>query len=236
MPLWAQTLKSGSRLYREQARSRSHMHRPADGRSILCDIPDEQMVKIVSAIVIPDAWMDRVLAQVQLTDEVKRVAQERKETEQRLKRLGRAFVDGLYAEEDYKRGEKVPGTDAAREAGELLENLPSLWEQANRGECRRILLTMLDAVYVDTIEERSFVAITPKPAFTSLFEVATTKESSEVVLIQEKELPPVDPEATVPWLWWRRGRVACLQFATYVGNTPAWQVTRGPGTVRGVAG
>ena len=62
MPLWAQTLKSGSRLYREQARSRSHMVCPADGRSVPCDVPDEQMGKIVSAIVLPEAWMDRVLA------------------------------------------------------------------------------------------------------------------------------------------------------------------------------
>ena len=69
---------------------------------------------------------------------------------------------------------------------------------------------MLDAVYVDTIEEKSVVAITPKPAFISLFEIATTREDSDVVLISEKELPPdsfESPEATSPCLWWRRGRV-----------------------------
>ena len=103
MPLWAQTLTSGSRLYREPARSRSHIECHADGRSIRCDIPDVQMGLIVSAIVLPEAWMDRVLAQIQLADEIARVAQERKETEQRLKRLGRAYVDGLYSEDDYRR-------------------------------------------------------------------------------------------------------------------------------------
>ena len=170
MPLWAQTLKSGSRLYREQARSRSHMVCPADGRSITCDIPDDQMGKIVSAIVLPETWMDRVLAQIHLDDEVQQVAQARKETEQRLKRLAQVYLDGLRTPEEYQREKRlledrlaslvVPGVDAAREAGKLLENLPPLWEQANLGERRRILLTMLDAVYVDTIEEKSVVAIT----------------------------------------------------------------------------
>ena len=44
---------------------------------------------------------------------------------------------------------------------------------------------MLDAVYVDTVEEKSIVAIRPKPAFQLLFEIATTREGSDVVLINE---------------------------------------------------
>ncbi len=69
---------------------------------------------------------------------------------------------------------------------------------------------MLDAGYVDTIEEKSIVAIIPKPVFMPLFEIATTKEDSKAVLISEKEPPPDSsdsPEATSPCLWWRRGRV-----------------------------
>ena len=219
MPLWAQTLKSGSRLYREQARSRSHMVCPADGRSIPCGAPDDQIGRIVSAIVLPDAWMDRVLAQVHLADEVKRVQEERVKVEQRLKRLGDVYLDGLKTRDDYLREKRaledklaslvVPGVDAAQEAGKLLEFLPLLWDQANLGERRHLLLTMLDAIYVDTIEEKSVVAMRPKPAFMPLFEVATTREGSDVVLITEKDLPPADEgsEATSPCLWWRRGRV-----------------------------
>ncbi len=40
-----------------------------------------------------------------------------------------------------------------------------LWEKADLAERHRILLTMLDAVYVDTVEEKSVVALKPKPAF-----------------------------------------------------------------------
>ncbi len=51
----------------------------------------------------------------------------------------------------------VPGANAAEEAGKLLINLPKLWEQANPEEQRRLLLTMLDAVYVDTKKTKSIL-------------------------------------------------------------------------------
>ena len=41
---------------------------------------------------------------------------------------------------------------------------------------RKLLLTMLDAVYVDTLEEKDIVGIQPKPAFLPLFEVAAGED------------------------------------------------------------
>ena len=41
-------------------------------------------------------------------------------------------------------------------------------------EQRKLLITMLDAVYVDTVDEKAIVTIRPKPAFRPLFEIATT--------------------------------------------------------------
>ena len=49
---------------------------------------------------------------------------------------------------------------------------------------RKLLLTMLDAVYVDAQEEKMVVAIKPKPAFRAVFQVATTRKDSAVALIQ----------------------------------------------------
>ena len=93
--------------------------------------------------------MDRVLAQIQLADEVTRVAQQRKDTGQRLKRLAQVYLDNLIAEDEYRRQKRqledklgslvVPGVDAARQAGELLEDLPRLWEEANLAERRKLL-------------------------------------------------------------------------------------------------
>ena len=91
-----------------------------------CRIPDEQMGRIVSAIVLPDAWMDRVLAQVHLADEVKRVTRERRKVEEQLKRLREVYLEGDLPREEYLRRKRglddrvqslvVPGVDAAREA------------------------------------------------------------------------------------------------------------------------
>ena len=47
---------------------------------------------------------------------------------------------------------------------------------------RKLLLTMLDAVYVDTLEEKAIVGIQPKPAFLPLFEVAAAGEDRDVAL------------------------------------------------------
>jgi hypothetical protein len=64
---------------------------------------------------------------------------------------------------------------------------------------------MLDAVYVDSKETRSIVAVKPKPPFRPVFQVATTREGSGILLINEP-LDPEDPEAR-SCSWWRRGRV-----------------------------
>ena len=76
----------------------------------------------------------------------------------------------------------IPGVDSAKEAGELMEDLPALWEEATVSERRRLLLTMLDAVYVDTVDTKAIVAVRPKPAFQALFEIATTRKGSDVTL------------------------------------------------------
>ena len=91
---------------------------------------------------------------------------------------------------------------------------------ANLEERRNLLLTMLDAVYVDS-KENMIVAVKPKAPFKPVFSVATTKEGSEVVLVHDPEAksrianqpPPDGQEADADSCsWWRRGRV---ELATY---------------------
>ena len=68
-------------------------------------------------------------------------------------------------------------------------------------------MAMLDAVYVDTVEEKSVVAIRPKLAFRPIFEIATTRGGSGTALINETPPDPEGPEAEPLCFWWRRGRV-----------------------------
>jgi hypothetical protein len=67
----------------------------------------------------------------------------------------------------------VPEANAVSGAGRLIERLPELWARAGLGERRKLLLTMLEAVYVDAREERRIVAIKPKAPFKPIFQVAT---------------------------------------------------------------
>ena len=100
----------------------------------------------------------------------------------------------------------VPEADAAEAAGNLIQRLPRLWDGADLEERRQILLTVLDGVYVDAKEERRIVALKPKPAFKALFQIATTKADSGVILYNEKT-PALSESSDDLCSWWRRGRV-----------------------------
>jgi site-specific DNA recombinase len=79
----------------------------------------------------------------------------------------------------------VPIANAAEEAGRLIMNLPRLWSKANQEEKRKLLLTMLDAVYVDAKKTKSVVAIKPKPPFKPVFQVAASKKGSKIFILNE---------------------------------------------------
>ena len=69
-------------------------------------------------------------------------------------------------------------------------------EEANEQEKRKLLQTMLDAVYFDTKKTKSIVAIKPKPPFRPIFQVAIRKNGSDIRIINESsrykmENPPV---------------------------------------------
>ncbi len=187
------------------------------------------MGRIIESILLPKSYMDLVLTQIQLADKVKRVEQERKRVQERMRRLREVYLEGDLPREQYTDRKRIldnqlaslviPDVDAAKEAGRLLEELPTLWEEADLGERRKLLTAMLDAVYVDPVEERAIVALKPKPAFRVLFQIATTRENSGVILY--KENPPEQcssPEDDSPCSWWRRGRGGYSLFANNGGG------------------
>ena len=60
-------------------------------------------------------------------------------------------------------------------------------------------MTMLEAVYVDAREERRIVAIKPKTPFRPIFQVATMKEGSGIVLVHEKTEEAENESASARW-------------------------------------
>jgi hypothetical protein len=83
-------------------------------------------------------------------------------------------------------GDSIP-CHVADEAGRLVQDPPRLWAEATLQERRRLLMTMLDAVYVDAKDQKRMVAVRPKLAFRPILQVATTRERSEI------ELPTGEP-------------------------------------------
>jgi site-specific DNA recombinase len=181
-PLWCQTLNSGNRYYREQARSRSHTNCLADGSSIRCELPDTQVEELVGSLTLPDSWLVLVLGQIHLADEAERVGRERDKILIKLGRLKEQYLELDIESGPYRLRKRlfegelnalvVPEADASAEAGKLLEDLPRLWREADLSEKRKLLMSLLDAVYVDTIKKTGVVKIQPKAAFRPLFDIA----------------------------------------------------------------
>ncbi len=130
---------------------------------------------LISSITLPEDWLERALDRVNLTDQVKQVEEQQKKLEERLRRMAKAFIDGLFDDGDYRRQKEqiefdlaslmVPEANATEEAGKLLLDLPHLWAGANLEERRKLLLTILDTVYVDAKGSRRVVEVRVKVAF-----------------------------------------------------------------------
>ena len=136
---------------------------------------DRQISGLIEAIELGPQWLEEVLSIISLKDEVDRVRKKRQALQEKVSRMGKAYVDGVFPDEEYHRQKKllelefeslvIPQANAAEEAGKLILDLPRLWANTNTEERRKILLTMLDAVYMDAKKSKSIIAIKPKPPF-----------------------------------------------------------------------
>jgi site-specific DNA recombinase len=72
--------------------------------------------------------------------------------------------------------------DATIKAGELIENLGSIWHEATLDEKHKLLTIMLDAVYIDT-KDNLVIAVKPKPPFKPVFQVAALREKSAIHIL-----------------------------------------------------
>ena len=149
------------------------------GGSVACEVVDEQVGRFIENMMLPEDGLEAALERISLRDEVARVRAEREQLREKLRRLGKAYVDSMVDEADYERHKAqlefdlaslvVPEADAVAEAGRLVQHLPELWAKADLSERRRLLLTVLDAVYVDTRNPEISITIRPKAVFEPLF-------------------------------------------------------------------
>ncbi|MFC2008026.1 hypothetical protein ACFLVB_05495 [Chloroflexota bacterium] len=135
------------------------------------------------------------MAIISLKDEVDQVRKKRHTVQEKLRRMAKAYIDGVFPDEEYHRQKKllemeleslvIPAADAAEEAGKLILDMPKLWIGANQEEKRKLLLSMLDAVYVDAKKTKSVIAIQPKPPFKPVFQVAASRKGSDIRILNE---------------------------------------------------
>jgi len=78
----------------------------------------------------------------------------------------------------------VPEVDATEEAGKFINELSRLWSLANPRERRDLLLTMLEAVYIDT-KCNLIIALKPKPPFNPVFQVTASREGSDIRILNK---------------------------------------------------
>lgn len=115
--------------------------------------------------------------------------------QEKLRRMAKAYIDRVFPDVEYHRQNKllemeleslvVPAADAAEQTGTLLLNLRQLRAGANLEERRKLLQSMLDAVYVDAKESKSVVAIRLKPPFRPVFQVAASRAGSDIRILNE---------------------------------------------------
>ncbi|AAW40599.1 hypothetical protein [Dehalococcoides mccartyi] len=70
-------------------------------------IIDNQVRELVSAIELGPKWLEEVLSIISMKDDVERIHKERDEVKARLLRLGRAYVDNVMPEEEYKQQKRL---------------------------------------------------------------------------------------------------------------------------------
>jgi site-specific DNA recombinase len=95
----------------------------------------------------------------------------------------------------------IPEVNAAQEDGKLIISLPQLWASANDSEKRKLVLSVLDAVYVDAKKTKTIVAIKPKPPFRPILQMEVSKKGSDIRILSEslKDSPVFPVETGEAW-------------------------------------
>jgi DNA invertase Pin-like site-specific DNA recombinase len=215
LPVWGETLWHGQSYYRERKMTRSEGGCKNEGKTVRTELLDAQMAQVIQRIQLDPIWERRAAGLITTLDRQTQVQGDRDKIEQKLKRLGKVYVDGFLDDADYEfqrrvlksqlDGLIVPEQGSILQAGRLLEDLPLMWDKAQLEERHTILRGFLECVYVDLAEPPTLVGIKPKPQFLEFLgrvgpeEMATDKIGNEGSDAENASEPILTG-------WWRRGR------------------------------
>jgi len=197
-PLWAETSGAGYTYYRERKNSRADYNCLANGKAIRCNVIDDQMDAVICSLTLESSWRERIMAKMTTISEHDRVDKKRRLIAEKLRRLGKAYVDGVVGDGEYGvqrtlltdalNALVLPETDATLTAGEILENLGFVWGKATLEEKHKLLSNMLEAVFVDLAASRAIVGIQPKAPFYPLFDSLKKMPDNKVMIFRPGEV------------------------------------------------
>lgn len=167
------------RYYREMSKIRGYTDCPVAGYSIRMDKAEEQLEQLMCAFRLPPGWQEEIRAYLEDEDEIQAIVDERAKLEEKLRRIGDLYADGIYSRTTYEgyRNEiqrklellVIPDPAGVIDAGYHLETLSDAWPHLTPGERRELCQLMLKAVYIDMEQER-IVRIVPDEDFLLLFQ------------------------------------------------------------------
>jgi hypothetical protein len=162
---------------------------PAGGEFAPAEEIDAQVAKLVSRLVLPDDWRERLEELSEHQEERENVEGKRRYLEGKLRRMKFLFMEeGDLSEGEYRRRKvdlqaqldalQIPDTPEVEQAGETLESLGQEWANAPKKYRRDMLSCIFEAIYVD-VEAKRLLCVKPYPPFVPLFRMDGLEEKED---------------------------------------------------------
>jgi hypothetical protein len=113
-------------------------------RRVQMNYADEAAFGLLKSVHLPPDWQSAIQRRVADMDIVRKIEERRLQIDDELRRLGRAFADGAFTEDDYDRRRKklinekdsliVPDGARVLEMGIQLDNIRDFLEEATDGD------------------------------------------------------------------------------------------------------
>lgn len=176
--------------YRCTALESGKVHCDKPQSLIRADLFESQFGELVKHLHLPQDWQGRVQRLMARDEKVENVQNRRRQLNQKLERLKYMFGEGDLTQADYLRQRNevrgrlaalaAPGEREVMHAGEYLETLSQLWENATLAERKEVVGTLVTRVFADPAAKK-LVAVEARPAFQLLFrQISQLREEDEL--------------------------------------------------------
>jgi hypothetical protein len=159
---------------------------PAGGEFVPAEEIDAQVAELVSRLVLPEDWRERLEELAEHEEERENVEGKRRYLESKLRKLKFLFMEGDMTATEYRRRKaelqteigllKAPEPPAVEEAGATLEMLGQEWACAPKKYRTQMLHVIFEEIVVD-VAARKLVRVKPYPPFVPLFRMDGLEES-----------------------------------------------------------